>query len=191
MSTSSHTSTILTCIGAIGVVITAVLTAKATPKAIRAIDEAADKKDPTEELTMFEVVKAAAPVYLPAVVSGVATIGCLFGANVLTKHQQASLASAYALLDTSYKKYKGKVKELYGESVNDKVVEDLAKDAYQEEATEGGEDELPKGTALFFDSRTLQYFEANMEDVIQKVVMDDGLECYIIDNPVDSILGYL
>lgn len=181
MIKSSHTSTILTCLGAVGVVITAVLAAKGTPKAMKAVEDAAEEKVSYGELTKFEIVKAAAPAYVPAVVSGVATIGCLFGANILNKHQQASLASAYALLDTSYKKYKGKVKELYGKATDNNIVEELAKDEYEEEPPSP---EVPKGKALFFDSLSLQYFEADMEDVIQKVTMDDGLECFIIDLPI-------
>lgn len=188
MIKSSHTSTILTCIGAVGVVITAVLAAKGTPKAMKAIEDAADEKVSYGELTKFEIVKAAAPAYVPAVVSGVATIGCLFGANILNKHQQASLTSAYALLDTSYKKYKGKVKELYGQATDDNIVKEVAKDTYEEEAEAR---EIPKGKALFFDSASLQYFEADMDDVIQKVTMDDGLECYIIETPSNGMPYYL
>lgn len=188
MIKSSHMSTILTCIGAVGVVITSVLAAKATPKAIKAIEEASDKKEDFEDLTKIEIFKAAAPLYLPAFVSGVATIGCLFGANILNKHQQASFAGAYALLDTSYKKYKNKVKELYGEGTDDNIIEEMAKDEYEEEPPSP---EVPKGKALFFDSLTLQYFEADMDDVIQKVTMNDGLECFIIDIPIKDHPYYL
>ena len=46
------------------------------------------------------------------------SIVCIFGANVLNKKWQASIASAYALLDSLYKDYKNKVKELYGDDAN-------------------------------------------------------------------------
>ena len=46
---------------------------------------------------------------------------------------------------------------------------------------------IPKDDdVLFFDFDTLEYFNARIEDVIQKTVMDDGLECYIITNPHNS-----
>ena len=99
-----NSSTILTCIGAIGVAATAVMAVKATPKAIAMLDKAKEEKG--EELTKLETFKVAAPAYIPATVVGVSTIACIFGANILNKKQQASLMSAYALVDNYYKEYK-------------------------------------------------------------------------------------
>ena len=84
------------------------------------------KEEKGEELTNFEIVKTAGPAYIPATVTGIATIACIFGANVLNKRRQAALMSAYALLDTSYKEYKGKLKELYGEEVHQNIVNSIA-----------------------------------------------------------------
>ena len=78
-----NSATILTCIGAAGVAATAVLSATQTPKALRLIEEA--KKEKGEELTKVEVVKAAAPAYIPAVAVGGATEACILGSNVLNK----------------------------------------------------------------------------------------------------------
>ena len=174
-----NASTILTCVGALGVIATAVLTAKATPKALKAVDKAEEEKG--EQLTKIEVVKAAAPAYIPAAVTGVSTIACVFGANILNKHTQASLASAYALLSSTYNKYKDKVEELYGEEADDRVMEEIAHDVYVEREP----DILSEDESLFFDFVSQQYFTANMNDVIQKVTMDDGMECYIITTPFD------
>ena len=102
-----NSSTILTCVGALGVVTTSVLAVKATPKALALIEAAKEEKG--EELTPVETVQVAGPVYIPAIVTGVSTIACIFGANALNKRQQAALMSAYALLDSSYKEYKAKV----------------------------------------------------------------------------------
>ena len=105
-------STILTCAGAVGLVTTSVMAVKATPKALKKIEEAKEEKG--EELTNLETIRVAGPTYIPTVLVGVSTIACIFGANVLNKRNQAALASAYALLDTSFKEYKGKLKEIYG-----------------------------------------------------------------------------
>ena len=100
--------TILTCIGAVGVVATAVLAVKATPKALRLIEIAEDHRhddDPNwtwSPLTKTEIIKTTWKCYVPAVVTGAATIICIFGANTLNRRQQASLASAYALLNRTY-----------------------------------------------------------------------------------------
>lgn len=169
-------STILTCIGAVGVVATAVLTAKATPKAMRILEEAKEEKG--EELTKLEVVKAVVPTYIPAVVTGAATISCIFGIGALSKHQQASIASAYALLDSSYKEYRKKVSDIYGDDADNRVKDEIARDQYDGLLPSEDSDKQ-----LFMDFNTLEYFEARFEDVVQKVTLDDGLECYIISTP--------
>lgn len=170
--------TILTCIGAIGVVTTAVMAVKATPKALKVIEQAKEEKG--DELTKLEVVNVAGPLYIPTALAGVSTIACIFGANVLNKRSQAALMSAYALLDNSYKEYIKKADELYGNEADYHIKEELAKENYVEGMV------IPKEEELFFDFQTLQYFRAPMDEVIQKVEMDDGLECYIINAPVDN-----
>lgn len=172
----SKTATILTCLGAAGVIATSVLTAKATPKALALIKESEEKKG--EELTKIEAVKAAGPAYIPAILTGVSTIACVFGANILNKHHQATLAGAYALLDSSYKTYRSKTNALYGTSAGKEIKTEMAKDVAED-------NDIPDGERLFFDYTSLRYFSARLDDVLQKVVIDDGLECYIISTPFD------
>lgn len=119
---------ILTCIGAIGVVATSVMSVKATPKAIFLLEQATDEKG--EELTKLEVVRVAGPVYIPALAIGVSTISCIFGANVLNKRNQASLTSAYALLSESYQRYRKAANTVYGEDADSKIKAQMAKDTY-------------------------------------------------------------
>lgn len=169
-------STALTCIGVVGVVGTAIATGKSTPKAKELLRRA--EEDKGRELTRLEIVKAAAPAYIPTIIIGASTIACIVGSNILNKRQQASLASAYALLDNSYKEYRRKVSELYGEDADEQVKVELAKDEYEDiKETISGEKEL------FFDFSTMQYFESTMDEVIQKATMADGMECYIISTP--------
>ena len=123
-------STILTCVGGAGVVATTVMAVKATPKALLLLEEA--KKEKGEELTAVEVVKAAGPAYIPTAVMGVSTIACIFSANMLNKRKQASITSAYALLNESYKEYRAKVVDLYGEEVDTHVKKEIAKDKYKD-----------------------------------------------------------
>lgn len=177
-------STILTIIGAIGVVGTAIIAAKAAPKALYLLEAAEEEKG--EDLTVIEKVKVAGPTYIPSVVTGAATIACIFSANVLNTRNQAALTSAYALLDNSYKEYKRKASELYGEDADKQITEAMVKDHYEEI-----EDDIPSGDKLlFWDYTTCRYFEARIEDVLQKVTMEDGLECYILSSPFDSPQNY-
>lgn len=154
-----NSSTILTCLGAFGVVATSVMAVKATPKALTLIDNAKEEKG--EELTKFEVIKVTAPVYIPTVITGVATLACIFGSNVISKRQQAALMSAYALLDNSYKEYREKVDEIYGEEAGKKVREEIAKDKYTGDGTL--EDDSKE---LFYDFYSGRYFESTREMVL-------------------------
>ena len=172
----SKWSTILTCLGAAGVVGTSILSANAKTKADSILERA--ENDKGEKLSKLEAFKAVAPTYIPAVVMGAATIACIFGANVLNARQQATLASAYAILDKSYKEYQKKVRDIHGEEADREVKEAIVKENFDDQVNDSSEEE-----ALFFDFYAAQYFTAKMEDVVQKVTMDDGLECYIISTP--------
>ncbi len=153
-----NASTILTWIGAGGVITTSVLAVKATPKALKLLERT--KQEKGDELTTMETIKVAGPAYIPAIVTGASTIACIFGANVLNKRSQASLVSAYAFLDGAYKKYQAKVKELYGEEGDKKVVEELAKDELEKESHS-----LTDNNQLFYDITSMRYFELPVERV--------------------------
>lgn len=154
-----NASTILTCIGAAGVVATAVMAAKESPKALSLLEDAKEEKG--EDLTKWEKVKIAGPVYIPSVITGAATIACIFGSNVISKHQQAALISAYALLDNSYKEYKKKTDELYGEEAGKNIRSEIAKDKYT-----GDGNLLDDNKELFFDFYSGRYFESTKEAVM-------------------------
>ncbi len=154
-----NSSTILTCIGAAGVVGTSVLAVKATPKAVALLEMAKEEKG--EDLTALEIVQTAGPSYIPALIVGASTIACIFSANALNKRQQAALMSAYALMDSSYKEYRAKVEELYGEETGAQVRAEIAKD-HINEADIPEEDD---GKELFYDYFSGRYFRAKIETV--------------------------
>ena len=154
-----NSSTILTVVGAIGVGATAVAAVKDTPKALRLLESAKEEKG--EELTKLETIKIAGPVYIPSIILGVSTIACIVGANVLNKRQQAALMSAYALLDNSYKDYKKKAQELYGDDADIQIKKSIAEDKYKE-----ADIVVDGNKQLFYDDFSGRYFESTMEDVI-------------------------
>lgn len=118
--------TILTCVSAVGVVATAVMAVRATPKAIILLEEAKDDKG--EDLTKLEIVRTAGPVYIPAALIGLSTITCIIGMEMLSKRKQASLASAYALLSESYQRYRKAANTIYGDDADSKIVAQMAKE---------------------------------------------------------------
>lgn len=145
---------------------------KVTPKAIHLLENKKEEKG--SDLTVLETIETAAPVYVPTIIIGASTIGCIFGINVLNKRQRASLMSAYAFVDNSYKNYKNKVKELYGEEAHQNIINSIAQEKVKDVnlAVVGGssvcrleedDDDTPR---LFYDDNSERYFESTLSKVI-------------------------
>ena len=167
-----NSATILTVAAAAGVITTSILSAKAAIKASRVLAHKEEEK--SEKLTFEETISAVWTIYIPPVVVGMSTIACVFGANILNKRQQASLASAYALVDSSYKEYKAKLKELYGEEAHNSIVDAIAAEKCDEvHISSGGltsaytqEIESDTEPRLFYDEYSGRYFETTIEKVL-------------------------
>lgn len=167
-----NSATILTVAATAGVIITSVLSAKAAIKASRVLAHKEEKKG--EKLTFEETISAVWTIYIPPVVAGISTIVCVFGANILNQRQQASLASAYALVDSSYKEYKAKLKELYGEEAHNNIVDAIAAEKCDEVHISAGgltsaytqEIESDAEPRLFYDEYSGRYFETTIEKVL-------------------------
>lgn len=164
-----HSPTILTLLGSTGVVLTAVSAVRVTPKAMRLLEEATDEKG--EELTNLEAVQATGKVYIPTILIGTTTIACIFGANILNKHSQAVIASAYALLNESYDKYRSTVRTMYGEDTDDAIIERMVTNTEDVYISHDGsriytpsEDESDR--LLFYDYTSKAYFDSTMANVI-------------------------
>ena len=157
-----NSASILTGLGVVGVVSTAVLAAKATPKALYLLEE--KEKYKQEEygysLTRFEKVLAMTPAYIPAVLAGLATATCILGANRVNQIKQASLMSAYTYLDSSFKEYQRKVKEVFGDEGEVKVRAELEKEI--ELYNKFGS---LHETRLFYDEVSKRYFEMSMYEM--------------------------
>ena len=73
-----------------------------------------------------------------------------------------------------------KVKELYGEDADIQLKKEIANEKYNEDELELEEIE---GEQLFFDLTSMRYFTAPMNEVIEKITLEGGNECYIISTP--------
>lgn len=165
--------TILTFIGVAGVIATAISSATSTVKAIEILKE---KNEENECVSKSEIFSKVVPIYTPTIIFGGITIMCIFEANVLNKKKQAALMSAYALINNSYRDYKRKVKELYGEETHRRIIESMtvekAKDThitaptFLTSATLDFEDENEK-KRVFYDSFSKRYFESTIEKVLE------------------------
>ena len=167
-----NSATILTVAAAAGVITTSILSAKAAIKASRVLAHKEEEKG--EKLTLEEIISAVWTIYIPPIVAGGSTIACVFGANILNQRQQASLASAYALVDSSYKEYKAKLKELYGEEAHNNIVDAIAAEECDEVHISAGgltsaytqEIESDAEPRLFYDEYSGRYFETTIEKVL-------------------------
>lgn len=173
MTLKRNSPKILTILAAMGTVSTAFATARATPKALLLIREAESQKG--EDLTALEKVKVAAVPYIPAVLLGSATVICIFGAQMLNRRVQSSMASAYALLDQSFKDYRRKLKELYGDEADKKVIEALAVEksqtvyinaSYLDGPCDLALEENSSKPVLWYDEYSKRFFTASLEQVL-------------------------
>ena len=183
---------ILTGIGIAGMITTTVLAVKATPKALRLIDEAELKKanetnTPYEghNLTKTEVVKAAWKPYIPAAITGVCSVACIIGANSVHLRRNAALATAYQLSTTAFNEYKEKVVETIGEKKEKVVRQNIAKDKVENNPVSKTEVFVTgNGSSLFYDTLSGRYFESDMNKLEKAVnnlnwLMNNGNEPYI------------
>lgn len=165
--------TILTCIGAVGVVATSVMAVHTTPKALKLIHQYSrinHEGDP-HAYTKTEAIQAAWKCYIPSVLIGTSTIVCIFGANILSRRQQAALISAYTMLSESYKNYRKAANVVYGDDADSKIKAEMAKDAYITTndwgyQTYNMEMDPESEQVLCYDFISKRYFNATMAAVI-------------------------
>lgn len=129
--------TALAVMASAGVVATAIFASKDAIKASNRIFTKKAQKLSEEnkevQLTKKETFLAAAPAYIPTIVTGAATIACIVGSTVLSKKSQMSLMSAYALANVSYNQYRKAAKEVYGEDADIRIKEKIAADKFNKD----------------------------------------------------------
>lgn len=161
--------TILTVVASVGVIVTTITAVRATPKAVKLLKEAELEKG--ENLTKVEIIRVAGPSYIPSALLGISTIVCIFGANALNQKKQASLMSAYVMLNESYKQYRKSAKIVYGEDADDKIHVEMAKDAMVSSYDWGYQVynmdmDSESERLLFYDLSSKKYFRTTMAAVL-------------------------
>ena len=168
-----HSPEILTGIGIAGMLSTTILAVRATPKALMLIEEKKrEKKFAGEqpELTKVEIMKTAWKPYIPAAVTGVASVACLVGASSVNARRNAALAAAYALSETTLADYKEKVVETIGEKKAQAVDDAVAKDQIEKNPpSKNTVIATDKGETLCYDSISGRYFKSDIEHIRRSV----------------------
>lgn len=165
--------TILSIGAAVGVVVSNILTNKASIKATLKVDEIEKKKH--RELTFIEEVKVVAPIYAPSIVVGAATIGCIFGSNFLNKKQLVALAGAMSILQANFKRYRAGVVNEVGEKKEEniwKASRPNSESLYKTVSEQESKFVDTTGLTFFIDSLTDEGFytdKATVESAILKL----------------------
>ena len=183
-SIAKHSPEILTGLGVAGMITTTVLAVRATPKALRLIEE--KKRDEgLDKLTPVQTVKATWKCYIPAAVSGTTSVFCILGASSVHAKRNAALATAYKLSETALTEYREKVIETIGEKKEQTVREKVAQDRVIKNAGSTTEVYLTdKGDTLFLDPVSNRQFKSDIE-IIRKAVNKLNY------NMTHDILGYV
>lgn len=137
-----HSPEILVGAGIVGVVTSGVMACKATTKLDEVLAEPKEKidkiheliehpelvpegKEYTEEdskkdLTIMYVQSAVKVVklYAPSVILGTVSIAAILGGHRILKKRNIALAAAYTTIDKSFKEYRGRVVERFGEELD-------------------------------------------------------------------------
>lgn len=161
--------------GIVGIVTSTVMACRATTKiseiseeaieTLEKIEKAVEQKreDYTEEdakrdksityiQTGFKYVK----LYAPSVFVGGLSIACILASHSIMHKRNLGLAAAYAAVDQSYKAYRNKVKERFGEEVDKIVQYGLTDEKIEEVVTdENGKEKKIKKKILVTDDKDL------------------------------------
>ena len=132
-----HSPEILMGIGIAGTVTSTVLACKATLKindileaknrTVEAIHDCLEEgrldyteEDSKKDLTIVysQTGIKIAKLYAPAVAIGLASIGCIVTGHRILNKRNVALAAAYTVVDKSFKEYRGRVVERFGEAID-------------------------------------------------------------------------
>lgn len=133
-----HSPVLLFAAGVVGFAATVVLASRATMKLHDVLDEHEGEMRGAKQVAELEkysdaqhkkdVVQihlqtgvAIAKLYAPAVVVGCMSVAALTGSHVILNRRYAGVAAAYAALDKGFKQYRERVKEKFGEDVENEM----------------------------------------------------------------------
>ena len=120
-----HSPEILVGLGIAGAASSVVFAIKATPKAIILLD-GKKKELGVEKLEAKEIIKTAAPVYIPTAVSFAVSAACIIGASSVNARRNAALTAAYTLSESTLRTYRDKVLETVGEDKEREIRQSVA-----------------------------------------------------------------
>ena len=137
-----HSPEILAGVGVVGVVTSTVMACKATMKLNDILEESKETRDKIREvesnpryeeqyshedakkdlvINYTQTAMKVAKLYAPAVILGSASLGCLLASNDILRKRNAALSAAYMTVDKSFKEYRQRVVDRFGEEVEKEI----------------------------------------------------------------------
>lgn len=161
---SKRSPEILLGLGIASGITTTVLAVKATPKALRLIEQAEAEKD--EPLTPKETVKEVWKCYIPTAISGVASVACILGSHSVNAKRNAALATAYKLSETALMEYKNIIRDDLGEEKAKEISEKVMQKKLHDDPITNKEVIITgTGTQLCYDAISGRYFESDLNSI--------------------------
>lgn len=159
---------ILTAAGIAGVGVTGYLCVKAGKLSeIELQTQAELEKRPAGFVYTYpEEIKRTWKLYVPAVVAGLGTAGCMFMATKINLQRLTTLGAVYALSDGNFKEYKAKVEEKLGKKDATALRDSINQDKVDKNPPPESIVVMPdSGKQLCMESWTGRYFLSNIEEI--------------------------
>lgn len=193
MKLKKHSPEILVVAGIAGTVVSAVLACKATTKVAEILDETKGTLDTIHEgmetgaingqeyttedgkkdtvVVYTQTGMKLAKLYGPAIILGTLSITSILASNNILRKRNVALGAAYAAIDKSFKEYRGRVIERFGEQVDTELKYGIKAKKFEEIEVdpETGKEKKVKKTvmvadpnlqsdyAVYFDSKSRNY----------------------------------
>ena len=182
-----HSPEILVVSGVVGVVTSGIMACKATTKLSSILDEtketvekieevAANPDMVSEEYTQEDAKKdkvivytqtglKIAKLYGPSIIIGTLSIGAILtGSNIFRKRNMA-LAAAYATIDKSFKEYRGRVVERFGEDMDRELKYNVRTEEFKEQVEdENGKKKTVKNKIDVVNPNEISEFAVMFDD---------------------------
>lgn len=176
MKLKKYSPEILIVAGIAGTIVSTVVACKATTKVNRVIEDAKSDIDKVHTATANFVTEAGesysaddakkdlaiiyvqtgvklAKLYGPAIILGSLSIGSILASNNILRKRNVALGAAYAAIDKSFKDYRSRVVERFGEQVDTELKYGIKAKKYEsfEVDPETGKEKKVKKTAMVAD----------------------------------------
>lgn len=149
-----------------------IMAVKATPKAIKLIEEEKQirKENNEPEMTKFDIVKTAWKPYIPSVTFFAVSSACVLSSNNIVTKRNTAMVAAYKLTEKAYHEYKDAVIEQIGEVKEREIVDTISERRLTNEPITNTVI-FGSGDSLFYDSLSGRYFKTNM-NIVEKSIID-------------------